>query len=427
MNNSNFSLLLAVLFLELGSGLQGVLVPIRAELAGFPLTMIGSLGSVYYIGFVAGCVFLPQTVRRVGHIRAYAALAATAASAVLLHSLFVTAGAWLVFRALIGFCFAGLFMVTESWLNDRATAQTRGQILGIYMVVTWVGVIGGKMLFSAAPADASDLFLVTSIAVGLSLVPISLTASSAPSIIQPSRMTMIELYRIAPVGLVGCLVVGVVNGAFWTFVPLFAQARSESSIGVSLFISACVAGGALGQWPIGKVSDLFDRRWIIMITCWTAAAAGLAFVLQPEASDWLLLVVAAVFGSAGLSVYSICVAHANDRSDPSAIVDVSSHLLLAFGIGAIFGPFLAGLVISAAGVASLFLFTAMFHAVLGLFVFARTRAEKPVTEEERVIFAPHAPIGHSTQAVVELHPSVTQQDDVGQDIEESRQQDPQVS
>lgn len=399
---SILNLLLAVLLLELGSALQGVLIPIRGELAGFPTAIIGSLGTVYYIGFVAGCVLLPRTVRRFGHIRSFSALAAIAASTALLHALFVTPWAWLPFRMVIGLCFAGLFMVIESWLNERATPQTRGRILSVYMVATWIGVIGGKMLFSLATADAFDLFALAAIAVALSLVPIALTTGVVPAIPQPSRMTVQALYRIAPVGFLGCIAIGLANGAFWTFAPLFAQARSSSSLGVSLFLSACVLGGALSQWPIGRFSDHIDRRWVIVGVCLTSAAAGTLLAFEAEASDIILLILAGFFGASALSIYSLCVAHANDRADPATFVDVSSHLLLAFGIGAIIGPFLAGLLISQFGIVSLFVFTSGIHSVLALFVLVRIKVVASPPEPERVTFAAQPPISHGTQAVIEL-------------------------
>jgi len=402
---SYLHLLVAVLLLELGSGLQGVLIPIRGELAGFPTTVIGGLGTAYYLGFVIGCLILPQTVRRFGHIRCFSALASIAASIALLHALFVLPSVWLIFRVSIGFCFAGLFMVIESWLNDHATIQNRGRVLGAYMVATWLGVIGGKLLFSIALPNSFDLFAVASIAIGLSLVPIALTTAAAPAIPEPGRMGLRELYRTAPVGLVGCIIVGLANGAFWTFAPIYAQAWSSSSFGVSLFMSACVIGGALSQWPIGRFSDKVDRRWVIFVTCLAAAILGLLLAWQQTSSENVVLPLAGLFGATALSLYSVCVAHANDRADPATFVEVSSHLLLAFGLGAIIGPFLVGLLISEAGIESLFFFTASMHVALGVFVLARIKSLEPTPEEGRVVFAAHLPISHGTQAIIELHQS----------------------
>ena len=400
------NLLLAVLLLEIGSGLQSVLIPIRGELAGFSTPLLGALGTMYYIGFVAGCLLLAATVRRVGHIRCFAALAALAASAALLHALVVLPWAWLVLRLGLGFCFAGLFMVIESWLNSQTQPETRGRSLSLYMVATWMGVISGKLVFSLAPPETFELFSIAAIVIGLSLVPITLTRGEAPSIPQPERTSLFELYRIAPVGLLGCIAVGLANGAFWSFAPLFAQARSPSSWEVSLFLSACVAGGMLMQWPLGRFSDWVDRRWVIGASCLAAALAGLVMPFVHFASGAVYLTLAGVFGAAALSIYALCVAHANDRADPTTYVEVSSHLLLAFGLGAIAGPVLASLLITALGIDSLFIFTASIHISLALFVVVRIRQVEPPAAAERIVFASQPPLGHSTQTLVELQPGI---------------------
>jgi MFS family permease len=325
-----------------------------------------------------------------------------AASAALLHALAVTPLAWLVLRAIVGFCFAGLFMVIESWLNDQATSKTRGRVLGLYMAATWFGVVGGNLLFSIPFPDAFYLFAVASIAISISLVPIALTTGAVPTIPEPAGIHVAELYRAAPVGVVGCLAAGLANGAFWTFAPLFAQARSDSSLGVSLFMSATLIGGALSQWPVGRFSDHVDRRWIIVGACLISAAAAVLLMIQQETLNLVLVALASVFGAFALSLYPICAAHVNDRANPMTYVKVSSRLLMAFGLGAIVGPFLAGFLVSEAGIASLFAFTAAIHVALALFALSRISTVKPVPEEERVTFAPLPPIGHGTQPIFEL-------------------------
>jgi MFS family permease len=417
---SLLNLLLAVLLLELSSGLLGVLVPVRADLAGFPTETIGGLGTVYYLGFVAGCIVLPRTVRRFGHIRCFSALAAIAASVALLHAIFVTLTVWLILRLIIGFCFAGLFMVLESWLNAQAIPQNRGRVLGMYMAATWIGVIGGKMLFSVAPPDVFHLFAVASMAVGLSLVPIALTIGAIPEIPRPARLGIADLYKTAPIGLIGCVAIGITNGSFWTFAPLFAQARTDSSFGISLFMTACVGGGALAQWPIGRFSDRVDRRLVIVGACLASIASGLLLAVEKSTADVMVLMLAFLFGASALPLYSLCVAHGNDRADPSTLVDVSSHLLFAFGLGAIVGPFLAGLLISETGIASLFVFTATIHMAFAVFAVTRIKLAKPVLEEERVVFTAQPPIGQGTQAVIELNQEPPKEKDEDDDPNQTR-------
>jgi MFS family permease len=399
-------LLIATILLELGNGLLGVLVPIQGERAGFSVVTLGSLGTLYYFGFVVGCMFLPRIIRRYGHIRSFAAFAALGSSAALIHALAVAPLPWLALRGVVGLSLAGLLIVVESWLNNQAVPQTRGHVFGLYMAATWFGIVGGQLLFAIPSSETFQLFAVVAIAISLSLVPVTLTTGAVPSIPQVTTINLVGLYRLAPVGLIGCLAVGLANGAFWTFAPLFARAWSGTSLGVSLFMSAAVIGGALSQWPIGRFSDRVDRRWVIAAVCLASAAVALSLLLGLAGSTLVFLGLTAVFGAFALSLYPLCVAHVNDRADPEASVEVSSRLLMVFGFGAIVGPFLASFLIAALGIASLLGFIAAIHVALGIYTLSRIMLAKPVPEPERTVFTPSPPLAHATQAVVELQQGV---------------------
>jgi MFS family permease len=403
-------LLIATVLLEIGNGLLGVLVPIEGKLAGFSTVTIGGLGTFYYTGFVVGCMFLPRIIRRFGHIRSFSAFAAVASSAALLHALVATPATWLALRAMVGLCLAGLLIVIESWLNSQAAQQQRGHVFGLYMAATWFGIVGGQLLFAIPYSQSFQLFALVAVAVSLSLVPVTLTTGAVPAIPQVMSINIAGLYRTAPVGLVGCLATGLANGAFWTFAPLFAQARSETSLGVSLFMSAAVIGGALSQWPIGRFSDHVDRRWVVAGVCLASAAAALLIILQPNGSAPLMLGLSVLFGASALTLYPLCVAHVNDRADPEAFIEVSSRLLMAFGFGAILGPFVAGFLIAAGGITNLFVFTAVIHVALAVFTFSRIRLVEPTPEPERTAFAPSPPLSHGTQAAVELQQTAEHED-----------------
>ena len=395
-------LLLATVLLSLGSGLLNVLIPIGGESAGFSVTLIGGLGTFYYVGFIVGCLLLPAMISRFGHIRSFAAIAAVAASGTLVHALAISPLIWLILRAVVGFCFAGLFMVIESWLHDQVVSETRGRIFSLYMLACWFGIVGGNLLFAVDSPTAFSLFALASIAISVSLVPIALTTGAAPTVSAPTGVHLVKLYRTAPVGVVGCLAAGVANGAFWTFAPLFAQAQSDSSWGVSLFMSAAVLGGAMSQWPIGTLSDHIDRRWVIAGASLISAAAASSFLIYHDPLDFVLIGLGAVWGAAALTVYPLCTAHVNDRADPGNFVKVSSRLLMAFGLGAVVGPLLAGVLISKEGITALFAFTAAIHLVLAVFAINRILLTEPVAKEERVTFSPLPPIGHGTQPIFEL-------------------------
>ena len=376
------SLFSAVAILTVGSGLLGVLTPIRAQIDGFPTVAIGALGTAYYVGFVAGCLYGPRIIQRVGHVRTFAALAAIAASGVLILAMLVEIVAWIVLRGLLGFCFAGLYMVIESWLNGGADKNIRGRLLSIYMVVNMAGLTGGKMLLATSEPSSFLLFGIVSICISLALVPISLTRSVVPSPPEHATLRLDRLYETAPIGVVGCLAVGMANSAFWSLGPVFAELRFASVTGVAIFMSVVVAG----QWPLGWLSDRIDRRYVIALGCVAAAAAALALAHVAGSSPSMLLAASFVFGVTALPIYSLCIAHANDCGASEDFVEISSGLLLVFGAGAIVGPFAASIIMSMTGPAGLFVFTAPIHIALAGFAVWRMIRRAPVPAEERTVF-----------------------------------------
>jgi MFS family permease len=396
------SLLIATALLFLGSGLLGVLVPTRAVIEGYPTLAIGLLGTAYYAGFVAGCARVPALIARVGHIRSFAALAALGAAAVLGLELLVWLPAWMALRVALGFCFAGLYALIESWLNDRATNGTRGRILGAYMTTNLGASLGGKLLLMVGHPGDFPLFALAGIAVCLSLVPVALSRSGGPTVPPHPQLDLRALYRRTPVAVIGCLGAGLANGAFWTLGPVFAGASLGRTEGVVLFMGLVALGGALVQWPLGQLSDKADRRKVIGLAAvlGTAAAAGL--VLASEAGDRSVLALGLAFGAAALPLYALCIAHTDDLIDPSEFVDAGSALLMAFGIGAVFGPPLASGLVAGFGQGGLFLFTAGVHGLLAVFIACRLIRRPPAPEAVR---GPFVALPRTTQAVLALHPS----------------------
>jgi MFS family permease len=394
-------LLLTVLFFQLGDGLQGILVPIRAQLEGFSTLSIGLLGTAFYLGFVIGCLSVPALIQRVGHIRVFSGFAALAAAAFLLHDFVITVPVWFGLRVAIGFCFSGLYVAIESWLNDQATTGTRGHILGTYMLVSWVAVIGGKLLFAGMNPAGLYPFALVSIGICLAIVPVAFGTGPAPAPASEKPLRLRELYRISPVGLVGCLSIGATNGAFWTLGPIYAQSHSLAPFQIGLFMSAAVFGGALTQWPLGRWSDWVDRRRIIAGTCLTAALAAGVLALEDKSNELLILTLALVFGAGALPLYALCLAHANDFAPPESFTQVSRDLLMVFGFGAIVGPYLGAWFMTLAGPIGLFLFTGSIHLALTGYTVARTWKRSPVPETEKTAFVS---VPRTTQAILALDP-----------------------
>ncbi len=383
------SLLISVAILLLGNGLQGTLLPVRAQLEDFSSINIGIMGSAYYLGFAIGCLLGPHAIRRVGHIRAFTAMVSIASTLSLLHALIVMPGAWWIFRGLTGFCFAGLYMIIESWLMEKSTNQTRGFVFSVYTVINLTVITLGQLLIMVDSPSSFQLFALASILVSIAAVPIAMSTATAPAAPKSARVRPIHLLRISPVGVVGCFAVGLANGAFWSLAPIFAQRDAGDVRAIAIFMSLTVIAGAIGQWPIGMASDRFDRRVVIVVACIAASTAGIALALAARlwAPDLAVFAFAVGFGLFSLPIYSLCAAHTNDHVEADGFVEAASGLLLVFSAGAVVGPIAASTVMQQFGVASLFGYTAVIHGCLALYVLYRIRQRKAPAAEGRESFA----------------------------------------
>lgn len=395
------ALLLGAAILLLGNGLIGILLPVRATLEQFATTSIGLIASGYSAGFVLGCLAVPHIVRRVGHIRTFAVMAAIAAAVVQLMALLIEPLAWILLRMITGVAFAGLYMVIESWLNERASNTNRGQLFAAYMVIQLGAITAGQMLLPVGDAAGFALFVVASVAITLALVPVSLTSSTAPQPLGTVRLRLARLYRMSPVGVLGCFFVGLANGAFGGLGVVFAQGVGLDTTGVALFMSAALVGGTLFQFPFGRLSDRIDRRRVLMLACLIAVLAGGVLALAGDATSddllpaWLtgiatlpavVIGAVAVFGGCIFSMYSLCVAHTNDFVERQDFVEASSGLLLTWAIGSTIGPIAAGPLMQWIGLDGLFLYAAAVHLAFMLFTWYRMRQRAPLPPDARPDF-----------------------------------------
>jgi MFS family permease len=371
---------------------------------------VGALGAWYFTGFVIGCFAGPRLVARVGHIRAFAVAAATVAASVLVQPIWTTPTAWFGARAITGLSMSILYMTIESWLNDRASNETRGRVLSLYVAVNLSALLAGQWLLLLADPLSFQLFSIGAVLYCLCLIPIGLTRLPAPSPQPAPRIDIPRLLTIAPVGAAGCMTVGLANGAFWTLAPIYGQSLEFSTRQLALFMSVFIAGGALVQWPLGRISDGTDRRWIIAGACTVASFCGLVLGVL----GWLLVRVPNVFyvvvfalGAAMLPLYSLSIAHANDRLPRSDFVEASAGLLMINAAASIPGPLLASFVIATAGPYSLFLYTALIHAAMAFYAFTRMRLMEPAPAETRELFAP---LPQGSPAVLPLDPRAPAQE-----------------
>ncbi len=386
------ALLLSVVFLLMGNGLQTTLAPVRADVEGFSAMSLGLLGGGYYAGFGAGCLIGPLLLRRAGHIRVFAALVAVASAAALIHPIFIDPYIWIGLRAVSGFCLAGLFMVIESWLNEKATNESRGVVFSTYLTINLTVVTIGQMLLLVDDVKAFSLFALTSILLSLAAVPLALTRSAQPTPPDLVSVRLWRLFKLSPVGVIGVAAVGLSNGAFWSLGPVFAQAAGGGPAAAATFMATGAVAGAVCQWPLGRASDKTDRRNIIVFACVGAIVAGAFAFVAGSQSDGLRLSVAALFGGFALPMYALCAAHMNDMIEGDGFVEAAGGLLLTFAVGAMIGPVAASAVMSLLGPDGLFAFTAGIHTALLIFVVIRIRLRRtrPADLEDRTTFADSA-------------------------------------
>lgn len=396
------AILLSTLIFLTGNGLLGTLIPVRGDLEGFSNLAIGVIGSAYFAGFVIGCFAGPRLLARVGHIRTFAVAGGLAAVTALLQSLFVDEAVWVLARILFGFAAAAIYMVIESWLNDRASNETRGRIFAAYMTVNFVGLMLGQWLYVTAKPTTFILFNLSAIFYALCLVPVGLTRLPQPVPTEVPTLRPMRLFRTAPVGVAGCIAVGFANGAVWTLAPLYAHDHGLTNSLLAAFMSAFTFAGAVVQVPIGRLSDHMDRRYVIAVVSVLAAAAGLALAWFGGRSHASAIAMITLYGAVTLPVYGLSVAHANDRLPREEFVETSATLLLINAVASVVGPTLGAVITYRAGTAALFVYTAAVHVMLAGFVLWRIHVRHAPGDRFHEPFAPV--MAHASPAALELDP-----------------------
>ena len=384
------ALLAGMALLTLGAGLQATLLGVRATLEGLSTFATGAVLASYYVGFVIGSRAAPALVRRVGHIRVFAALTAMAAATILVQGAYFSAGAWAFLRVVSGVCFAGIYVVAESWLNDRASESSRGVLLASYMVVVYVGLGAGQFLLNLADPSGSALFSLIGILISLAVVPIALTAQRAPDFALPRRVSFRELLAISPLGTAGALFSGATAGTLFTLGPVYAARSGFDTAAVATFMACTILPAIALQLPLGKLSDRIDRRTVLMaISIGAALAAGVA--LQLGSASPALFVAVAAYGGLSLTAYAVVLAHVNDHLHPTQMVAASATVLLANGIGSAVGPVAVSAAMQFFGPAAFFGSVIVLHTSFALYAAWRKHTTDAVPRPEKTRFVNASP------------------------------------
>ena len=366
----SWALLLGMLFLQLGNGLQGTLLSVRGELEDFSTFEMSVVMSAYFVGFLGASRLVPEFIRRVGHIRVFAALASLISAILILYPLLVNPWIWTGGRIIIGFCFCGVYITAESWLNNAATNENRGQLLSSYMVVQMAGIVAAQLLLLVGDPGGFELFILISVLVSISFAPILLSITPTPAFEATKPMSIKDLFKTSPLGCVGMFFLGGIFSAQFGMAPVFGTTAGFSLSEISTFVAAFYIGAMVFQFPIGWLSDRMDRRILIVVTSALGFIAALTSILVTDAFS---ILVGSAFFIGGMSnpLYSLLIAYTNDFLELDDMASASGGLLFLNGLGAISGPLFTGYLMTQTGPEGYFIILATLLGSLTVYGFYR--------------------------------------------------------
>ncbi|MDG1999241.1 MAG: MFS transporter [Amylibacter sp.] len=384
---NSWALLFGMFLLMLGNGVQGTLLGIRGSLEGFSAGSMSLIMSGYFVGFLFGSRLAPHLIRNVGHVRVFAALASLVSAALILFAALPNEYVWFFLRIIVGFCFSGIYVVAESWLNDSSTNETRGQTLSAYLIVQMMGIVVAQWLLNFADVAGFILFIIISVAVSLSFAPILLSVSPAPMFQTTKPMSLRQLYVASPLGIVGIFLLGGIFAALFGMTSVYGTEKNMSVGEISIFVGIIYIGGMLLQFPIGWISDRMDRRLLIIgITI----AGGLACLMAFNAASNLtvILICSFIIGGVANPLYSLLLAYTNDFLDHDDMAAASGGLIFVNGVGAIAGPLVVGWMMGRYGPDSFFLYIGILLFLMAVYAIYRTFQRQAPSVDDTASYQP---------------------------------------
>ena len=408
---NSWALFLGMGFLMMAYGFQGSLLGVRAVQEEFSLTSTGFMMSGYFVGYFIGASTIPGLISRVGHIRVFAAFASLASLVILVHSVFINPFVWFFLRVLTGISMVCIYTVAESWLNDRSSNKNRGSVLSIYMVILY-GTMGiGMFLLNFSSPKNFQPFILVSVITSVALIPILLTKKKPPTFKKIKAMTLKEVYIASPFGMVSSLFYGTIQSALFTLLAVYAASMNFSIFEISLVTFMLAVSGAISQFPIGKLSDIYDRRKVIVFSTFGASLFALLTMLVSRqiylpgdlatSKTWFYIFLI-LFSFCSLPMFSLILAHTNDYIPKEKFVSAGAGLQFTFGLGAMSGPFLCSIFMNIVGSNGFFVFLFFFHAIIGLFGIYRMKVRQTVDNPDSQFVAMPQTI---TPAGIELNPT----------------------
>lgn len=399
----SWPLLLGVMLLMVGNGVQGTLLGVRGAAENFTTFQLSIVMSAYFLGFLGGSRMAPTMIRRVGHVRVFSALGSLISAVLILYPLVIDWQAWSLMRVLIGFCFSGIYVTSESWLNNTATNETRGQALSAYMIVQMLGIIASQGLLALGDPTGYGLFIIPSVLVSLAFMPLLLADTPAPTFDDAKRMSFRRLFITSPLGCVGMLLTGGIYAGMFGMASVWGAMSALTFGQIAAFGAALYVGGLVLQYPVGWASDRIDRRLVIL---WMAVAGAVlmtvaTFVKLPFV---LTLLVALLLGGIINPLYSLLIAHTNDYLNKEDMPGASAGMIFINGFGAIFGPLVSGWAMGQVGPGGYFMFIGILFAVLAVYVGWRMRQRSAPAEHSAFAGLSHNASSLAVDAVLDMDP-----------------------
>lgn len=415
----NWALLIGILLLMVGNGVQATLLGVRGALEEYDTGTMSIIMSGYFIGFLGGSKLAPQMIKRVGHVRVFAALASLISAVMILYAAFPSPVFWTLLRIIIGFCFSGVYVVAESWLNDNSTNQTRGQVLSVYLIVQLIGIVSAQGLLNFGDPGGYFLFVISSVLVSIAFAPILLSVSPAPVFETAKPMSVRELVRASPLGATGAFCLGALFAGLWGMSSVFGTEVGLTVREISIFVAAIYVGGMIFQYPVGWFSDRFDRRKLILVMAAISALAALVGSMFFGIFA-ALVATALIIGGVVNPMYTLVIAYSNDMLEPEDMPAAAGALIFLNGLGAAGGPLVVGWIMTLVGPVGFFVYIAAVMAFLTFFTLFRM-ALRPADSDQTT--GAYTPVGPTTTPVamdmVQEIAIETQQEEESEDQEQS--------
>jgi len=408
---NSWALFLGMGFIMMAYGFQGSLLGVRAVQEEFSLTATGFMMSGYFVGYFIGAATIPNIISRVGHIRVFAAFASLASLVILVHSILIHPFVWFLLRVLTGVSMVCIYTVAESWLNDRSSNKNRGSVLSVYMVILYGAMGVGMFLLNFSSPKNFQPFILVSVITSVALIPILLTKKKPPTFKKIKAMTLKDLYEASPFGMISSLFYGTIQSALFTLLAVYATSMNFTILEISIVTFLLAVSGAIAQFPIGKLSDIYDRRKVIVFSTFGAAVFSILAILVSRqmylpgglatSKTWFYIFFI-LFSFCSLPMFSLILAHTNDYIPKEKFVAAGAGLQFAFGLGAMSGPFLCSVLMDIIGSNGFFIFLFLFHSVIGVYGIHRMRVRQTVDNPDSQFVAMPQTI---TPAGIELNPT----------------------